>query len=369
MAKKDRVIQLPEDAAYLPDFEDQWWYWSGRFKAKGYKGPFGFHLVFMINQIENGKKVLTQAHFTLTRPGRHPEKARPSKHGLPQEEENPKFLFDFHRNAPEDAEAVKKTHGRNIAKNGGGDHVFDLMLKSAKGTRFVARGDGEGKAHLEIDFKGEDAFALELDIERDPKRVVKHFDGRLEQFPLGETHYYSRRDQIAAGSLRLGGNCYQIKGETWFDRQFGSLKEMVGLIYEWVTIDLGHEQVMLCQFHDHPRASFGGSNLGGTAHKPAPWQPLDDYEFRIKELTEWQSPHSRETYPMGWLVEIYPHARQFVILPLRIDQEIHSGREFAYWEGICQVLGIDGKRLGWAHVETQGIKPEIASRDGMMGRS
>jgi predicted secreted hydrolase len=188
--------------------------------------------------------------------------------------------------------------------------------------------------------------------------------------PAAASEYYSFTRLSTAGTLRLGGRLYDVRGESWMDKEFGSgqlAADQAG--WDWFSLQLDDgREIMLYLLRNRSGAvdHAGGTWISrrGEPHVLAPG------EFHVTVLGTWKSPSTGAEYPSRWAVEVTPRGPwaksgedappsqglRFEVQPEVADQENRSrlaGGLF-YWEGAVRVASPGGETLGRGFVELTG---------------
>ena len=295
-------ISLPADEA--PHQEpSEWWYWTGHLQADDGRW-FGFEEVFFLAKRDGiwGQ----MAHHALT------------------DVEAGAFHY-----------VSKLDLGRPEEKVG----AFALSVPplSARG------GTGRDTLHGEVD-----DLVLDLELTDTKRPVLQHGDGHLV-YPFGGfTYYFSRGRMAAEGTLRLGDETLAVRGEAWFDHQWGDLAAVTDVGWDWLAIQLeDRRELMLFSVRVE-----GGERIAGGSLTDADCasRELHAGDFEVEPTGQWESPHSGCTYPAGWTVRLDDEV--LAVTPVLADQELQVPElGMSYWEGAATVAGTSAGR---AYVELTG---------------
>ena len=77
-------------------------------------------------------------------------------------------------------------------------------------------------------------------------------------------------------------------------------------------------------------------------------------EVRFEAQSHWLSPHTQARYPTRW--RVHTPAGSFTVQALLDDQELdsRSSTGAVYWEGLSDLLGAQGQRVGRGYLEMTG---------------
>lgn len=170
------------------------------------------------------------------------------------------------------------------------------------------------------------------------------------------SEYYSFTRLQTSGRLTVDGREFQVRGESWMDREFGSNQLASGQVgWDWFGLQLDDgREVMLSLIRT---ASGAVDHASGTLVSAAGETIyLRDEEFRVVSTATWTSPATEATYPAGWRIELPGRRLILQVIPLLPDQENRSrlGRRLFYWEGAVSVRDASGSPAGHGYVELTG---------------
>ena len=76
--------------------------------------------------------------------------------------------------------------------------------------------------------------------------------------------------------------------------------------------------------------------------------------MRFEAQSHWLSPHTQARYPTRW--RVHTPAGSFTVQALLDDQELdsRSSTGAVYWEGLSDLLGAQGQRVGRGYLEMTG---------------
>jgi predicted secreted hydrolase len=308
-----RVFQFPRDQGAHPEFQTEWWYFTGHLESAAGES-FGYQLTFFRAGLQRPDPrarsawVLNNiyfAHLAVTDPqGR---------------------TFTFREKADRGA----------LGLSGAAAESFKVWINSWKG-----------------ELKGEEFFlyardqGMELDLTLKPlKPPALHGQEGYSRKAAGHpaaSYYYSLTRMETRGRLALHGRPLEVKGQSWMDHEFftGSLAPgQVG--WDWFALQLSDGcELMLYLLRDiqgKPDPASSGTLIdpqGRTCHLP-----LSD--FQAQPLGTWKSPHTGAAYPAGWEITIPRAGYRLTLTPTLADQEVRSEvpARIAYWEGQVKIVG------------------------------
>ncbi len=319
-----RGLELPADDA-SHDAPIEWWYYNGHLISE--KGAeYSFH--FVIFQTENDDRTASfeigQAGITDVENAEHVN-IRSQGFGYSAED------------AQSSADALLKLDLGNFALeiNSEGEHAF-----SASGT--------DEKASLSLKTAAPTATMLHEEI------------GWME-WPFGWTYYYSYPRLKAEGSITIDGQENTVKGEVWFDHQWGDFF-VVGKPagWQWFAIHLDDGgSLMISEVRDAEGQvlSIDGTLISSDSSHNVLEADKDGIMIDVKD--HWVSPATRGEYPSMWRLRVASVDLDVTMKAIVADQEVpaapYGNQAAAYWEGRLTVRDTSsGNIIGRAFAELSG---------------
>ncbi len=327
--------QFPRDHGPHPDFQTEWWYYTGNLAAADGR-RFGYQFTIFrraispvqpISDSEFRTNDIYMAHFTIS--------------DIAQQA----FYHDvrFSRGGAGLAGAVVEPSYRVWLEN------WQVAAENADATRQRISADADGFA-LNVQLKQVKPAALQGDKGLSPKSDE-----------IGNaSYYYSLTRLITEGSIRIGNETFALSGNSWMDHEFSTSAlgaDAQGWDWFGLIFDNGSE-AMLGQI----RLGDGGLEpvFGGLLVYPdGSTRYLSSGDFVIQTTATWVSPHTDAAYPAGWEIDILGgDGFSFSVTPLQADQELH-GTGIEYWEG---AVSIAGDVSGYGYVELTGYVGSMGNR-------
>lgn len=305
-----KPVALPaDDAPHATGME--WWYYNGH--LRGAKGEhYAFHVAIFLH---DGMVRHTVFHGSLTdlRTGkRHERQLRTA--GLPTTVTEGGFDFQF--------------GGWRVAGAGAG-HSLEI-------------GDQDFSVTLQM----RDAFAPML------HRAAGSATPGLLDFGVGGISYYYSRPRIAAtGTVVQGGVKTAVRGDVWFDHQWGDF-DGGGLAWNWFALQLdGGHNVMLYELFDAKGRRV--MKMGSIAGPDGVARPIADADITLQPQGAWTSPATGVRYPAAWQVRLPEGVLNLTPLKLASEFDARTSTFNIYWEGAVRV---SGARTGQGFVELSGYE-------------
>lgn len=329
--------QFPRDFGPHPDYQTEWWYYTGNLATEDGR-RFGYQFTIFRRAIlpqppdgasEWRSNQLYMAHFAVTDVTGdrffHEERFSRAGAGLAGAEIDPRYRVWL-----EDWEAVG-------------------LDDETRGTALRARTE-----HVALD--------LTLEMTRPP---ALHGNGGLSA-KSGEagnaSHYYSLTRLLTEGTITIGDETFVVSGLTWKDHEFStSALGADALGWDWFGLQLDDgRDLMVGQIRltDSRRDPYFGGLL---VHQDGSTTYLDAETFTIEATGTWTSPHTGAVYPSGWRIRVQPPGEApfvLVLTPQVADQELHGGG-IAYWEGTVR---INGDVTGYGYAELTGYADSMTGR-------
>lgn len=304
-----RPLSLPADE--LPhNVLTEWWYYTGHLKAQGGRS-YGFE--FVIFQSQRRDNVAYAAHFAIS------------------DRQGNSFRF---------ADMVQP--GSRTDKPWLELAVGQWRLSGLMGTYSITA--------------GMEGYALTLST-RPLKPPTLHMGGIIDFGPAGSSYYYSFTRLAATGALIDHGMPVPVSGTVWMDHQWGNFLPLASGGWDWFALQLDNgDDIMIYILRD---ASNNPVGAYATYVDPAGTvRTLDPNKVTVTAFSQWTSPHSGATYPMGWTVNLSELELTLRLKPVMQDQELDTRRTTGviYWEGEVAIEGLKGSMpvQGEGYVELTG---------------
>lgn len=329
--------QFRRDHGPHPDFQTEWWYYTGNLATEDGR-RFGYQFTIFRRALTpeteaGGSEWRTNqvylAHFTVT------------------DVEGEQFFHDerYSRGSAGVAGATVDPAYRVWVEN------WQVQAQNADATELVIQADS---GEVSVDFALHQAKppALQGDNGLSPKNDE----------PGNASYYYSLPLLETSGTLTVGDQSFEVSGTTWMDHEF-STSALGGdaLGWDWFGLQLDdNRQMMLGQIRlatGGREPAFGGLFIeadGSTRYLSA-----DD--FTIESTSTWTSPHSGATYPAGWKIAVDTGSDDplnITLTPLIADQELLADVS-VYWEGAVRITG---DATGYGYAELTGYANTMTGR-------
>lgn len=335
--------QFPADYGPHPNFQTEWWYYTGNLATAAGR-RFGFQFTIFrraitpqaqVSESEWRTNQIYMAHFTIT-----------------------------------DVEGEQFHHEERFSRDSAGlagaqsDPLYRVWLEDWQVTALNPEA-----TRTRITGALENA-ALDITLEQVKRPALQGQDGLSPKSdePGNASYYYSLSRLVTAGTVTIGAETFQVSGYTWKDHEFSTSALGAGAVgWDWFGLIFDDQREMTI---GRIRLANGDERTySGGEGSPALLIEADGSEryipaenFRIEALDSWTSPHTGGVYPSGWQVTIDDtgtgEALAFTLTPLLRDQELH-GSGIVYWEGAVR---IDGDVTGYGYAELTGYVDALTGR-------
>jgi predicted secreted hydrolase len=317
------TLEFPRDHGAHPRFRTEWWYLTGWVRdASGHE--YGFQVTFFRNR--PGLDEASRSRFA------------------------PRQLLFAHA-AVADPAAGRLRHDQRAARAGFG------LATASEDTTDVTLGEwalrlAGGRYEARIDARD---FALALNFIAAAPPLLQGARGLSRKGPLPEqtSHYYSRPQLPATGTITLDGVTRDVEGLAWLDHEWSSSYLAANAQgWDWTGINFDDGSALMA-FRIRGR---DGSVVwrGGTLRTAAgEARELDADAIRFTPLRQWRSPHTSIDYPVAFRVQA--DGLDVTLEPLLDDQELDSRASVGtiYWEGAVRARS--GNRvIGRGYLELTG---------------
>jgi predicted secreted hydrolase len=327
-----REFSFPRDYGAHPEFQTEWWYYTGNVAAAdGHR--FGFEFTIF------------RRTLTPNMPERDSEWAT-----------NQMYFADLAISDIGGNQFYAKQRFSRGALGLSGAIVEPRVKVWIEDWQMSAQNDQGTILRLQA---AEDQIALDLTVEEGKAPVLEGDRGLSQKSPEpgNASYYYSLTRLLTTGTITINGTAYQVSGTAWKDHEFSTSvlgKDALG--WDWFALQLdNNRELMLYQIRKKD-GSLETTSDGTLVNADGSVIHLTNNDYKIEVLDQWTSPHTGATYPSGWKVMIQAATGpiQLEIRPLMADQELNSTT--AYWEGASQITGTDNGQpiKGYGYVELTG---------------
>jgi predicted secreted hydrolase len=328
--------EFPRDHFNHPQFQTEWWYYTGNLTATDGR-RFGFELTFFREGVDRPETApdtwevrdIYLAHLALS-----------------------------------DLDRGNFFHSERVNRAGPG------IAGAAEAEKRIWNGNwkvtwNNGSQKLEAI---EDHFSVSFTL-MPLKPPVIHGENGLSQKAAGTghaSHYISLTRLRTDGRVELGGTSYAVSGQAWMDHEFFTAQlasDQAG--WDWVSVQLAdHTELMLFRMRkkDGSADPFSSGTFvdaeGRATH-------LRSADFSMTPSgARWKSAETGATYPVEWNLAAPNLGLQLHVKTRLPSQELASKSPVApsYWEGAVDVSGTHGNTSveGVGYLEMTGYDRAVA---------
>lgn len=330
-------FEFPRDYFDHPDFQTEWWYYTGNLTSSN-GHHFGFELTFFRQAV--------------------------SRNSAPSTDWTVKDLYLAHL-ALSDSDGRQFYYSERVNRAGPGIAGVSASAARIWNGNWQVQWKDAGQ-DLEAT---EERFQLELKL-RSEKPPVLHGEEGLSQKSAGTGHasyYFSLTHLDATGEVVLNGERFSVSGLAWMDHEFFTQQlqpDQVG--WNWLSIQLS-DNTELMLFHLRRKdGSVDPYSAGTYIDGNGKSTHLRNEDFTLQPTGKaWTSPVTRGSYPMAWKVVVPRLALELETQTALPNQEIVSNSSLlpSYWEGAISLLGRrseEGARVtGVGYLEMTGYAAAV----------
>jgi len=323
-------FEFPRDHFSHPDFQTEWWYYTGNLKSSG-GHRFGFELTFF-------RQAVTR------------DRAKNSAWDV-------RDLYFAHL-ALSDLDGQRFYHAERT--NRSGPSIAGVSQTDARiwNGNWQARWRGNEQNLQAVD----DRFELHLTL-RAEKPPVIHGENGVSQKASGAgraSHYISLTRLATQGSIQLNGKEFAVAGIAWMDHEFFTHQlEADQAGWDWLSLQLDdNTELMLFRIRrkdgsiDPYSAGTFVDSLGRTTH-------LRRGDFTLEPVNKtWTSPETHAVYSIAWKIEIPRLGVELQVSTPLASQELAGTTHLSpsYWEGAITLTGHTGSQplQGVGYLEMTG---------------
>ena len=327
-------LKFPEDFGAHPEFQTEWWYYTGNLQSENGQ-EFGYQFTIFRRAIDPAPPQQSQsdwrsnqiyfAHFTISDIN--------NQDFYPQEQ--------FSRGAAKLAGAETKPYRIWINDWSIEEEGNSIHLK--------ARGD---------------KVAINLNLEQTQAPVLQGDRGYSVKGPEpgNASYYYSIVQQPTAGSVQVGKDEYAVKGKSWTDHEYSTSALSPGTAgWDWFSIQFDDQTALMLYALRQEDGTPLEFSKGKFIEKDGSTVALNREDWNLKAIKHWKSPESKTVYPSAWAINIPKLDLSLQGQPLMPNQELNIST--VYWEGAVEFKGKRGDSpiSAKGYVELTGYKEALSS--------
>ncbi|HXS95636.1 MAG TPA: lipocalin-like domain-containing protein [Candidatus Limnocylindrales bacterium] len=314
--------EFPRDHFSHPEFQTEWWYYTGNVKdAGGHR--YGFELVFFRRGVE-------------------PRSANPSAWRL-----DDVYLAHF---AVTDVDAGRFRYSSRVNRAGPGI----AGVSEAEGRIWNGNWRVDWDVRNDAQHLTAIAEAMRIDLRLTPRTgpVIHGAGGLSVTGPLaGQASYYVSFPRLSVEGTLNGA---AVTGLAWMDHEwFTSLLNADQKGWDWFSVQLDNGSELM--LFDLRRADGAADPHSSGTFIPASGKPVNlaAGDFRLEAVETWKSPKSGAQYPVKWRIRVPRLGISLECAAAVKDQELYFGKGSgpSYWEG---AVTYSGSAAGVGYLEMTG---------------
>jgi predicted secreted hydrolase len=330
--------EFPRDYFNHPEFQTEWWYYTGNVTAmNGHR--FGFELTFFRQGVnrESGNQGIWDV----------------------------RDLYIAHL-ALSDLDGKAFYHSERINRAGPGIAGINQEQGRVWNGNWEAAWINGDQVLEAIDERF--SFNLTLHSEKPPVIHGENGISQKAESPGRASHYISLTRLKTAGSFELNGMRYSVSGFSWMDHEFFTQQLEEGQVgWDWFSLQLNDDTELMLFRIRRKDSSVDPYSAGTYIDASGRSVHLAKQDFSLVPTEDsWTSTVSSAVYPVHWRV-LVPKLRieLEVTTPLK-SQELsgHSQLVPTYWEGAIDLKGQRGEAglEGSGYLEMTGYDSKVALR-------
>lgn len=333
-------IQFPRDFGPHPEYQTEWWYYTGNLEG------------------ENGR--LFGYQFTIFRRALTPENPQSAIHNSQSAwRSNQIYLAHFAiSDIANNAFYPHERFSRGAAGLAGAQaEPYRVWLED-----WLIEEIAPGQVRL-LAQTGQVGLDLVLTQTLPP---ILHGDGGLSPKgpePGNASYYYSQVRQQSVGTVRIGNEVISVTGLSWKDHEYSTSALSPGAIgWDWFSLQFDNGTALMffqIRRDDGTLEPFSSGTFiaadGTTTH-------LERADWELTVTDTWASPTSGAEYPAGWRIRVPKLALELEGKPLMPNQELNVST--VYWEGAVEFNGtLAGERVrARGYIEMTGYAGSMEGR-------
>ncbi len=330
------VLRFPRDHGAHPEFQSEWWYVTAVLADSGGR-RWGVELTFFRQGLEPGPPAA----------GESPLRARQALAAN-------LAVADIGAGRMRFAERLARLGPLASASAADLDLALDdwTMRRRADGTLALAAADRDAGIGVRLALAPSQPLVLEGDGGM----------SRKGPGPGNASAYLTWPRMAAAGTLEIAGRPLAVRGEAWFDHEWGTSQLGPGVVgWDWLGLRLADGRDLMLYRLRRADGTAAPESAGTLVAADGSTRHLTAGEFTLTPLTWWTSPRTGARYPARVRVTVPSAGLDLEIRPEIADAELDARRSTGtvYWEG---PVAVTGTATGDGYAELTGYATSLAGR-------
>lgn len=310
-------FEFPRDHFDHPDFQTEWWYYTGNLRAADGR-RFGFELTFFRQAVDRTRR---------------PQESPWAAHDV--------YLAHF---ALSDLDGHTFRHEERVNRAGPGLAGVDAKTGAIWNGNWRVQFDTTNPAAQSLDGVA-GRFAVHLSLASRKPPVLNGVNGVSQKAGgAGQaSHYVSLTRLIASGQIEVDGRRYEVEGSAWMDHEFFTNqlgRDQRG--WDWLSVQLQDGTELMVYRLRRSDGSVDPFSAGTVVDKEGRSSHLAAADYSMEPAGEtWTSPRTRAVYPISWRVKVPSQGIDLEIRTPLASQELAGGTGWTptYWEGAVTAAG------------------------------
>jgi predicted secreted hydrolase len=327
-------FQFPRDHFSHPEFQTEWWYYTGNLKAANGR-RFGFELTFFRQGVTRD----------------------PTKNGV----WDVRDVYFAHL-ALSDLDAGKFYHSERSNRAGPGiagiSEADGRIWNGNWAVHWPRDGHGDTQALEAI----EGNFELHLTMHSEKPPVIHGVNGvsQKAEGPGHASHYISLTRLSTSGAIELNGMDLEVTGLAWMDHEFFThLLEPDQVGWDWISLQLDDNTELMLFRIRRKDGSTGPYSSATFVDASGKTMNLKSGDFALLPAGDtWTSPETHAVYPIQWKISVPSLAIGLEVKTPLVSQELTGKGNYTptYWEGAITIQGMRRGRplAGVGYLEMTG---------------
>jgi predicted secreted hydrolase len=192
-------------------------------------------------------------------------------------------------------------------------------------------------------------LALSLDLTSSKPPALQGENGLSQKSPEqgNASYYYSLTRMPATGTVTIGGEVFEVSGDSWLDREWSTsalADDQNG--WDWFSLQLIDGQELMYYQLRTPSGAAHASSQGNWTDQNGNQQLITNTDIALEEISWWTSPAGIR-YATEWNMRY--RDQEWRVKAVLDDQMMELS--IPYWEGAVDMIGDDGQIVGKGYLE------------------
>jgi predicted secreted hydrolase len=325
-ATEPGAVQFPRDLGPHPDYQTEWWYYTGNLQT-GDGRRFGYQLTFFRRALAANGAGASETSEDEASPG-------PSPQPTSDWRTNQVYLAHF---------TISDVDGQAFYEN----ERFSRGALGLSGARaepyrvwledWSVEETESGVVRL---LARAESVALDLTLMQTLPPILHGDEGLSIKGPEegNASYYYSIVQQETRGTVTVQGQAYAVQGLSWKDHEYSTSALSPGAIgWDWFSLQLDNGAALMFFQIRRDDGTLQPQSSGTLIYPDGRSEQVTLEMWQMEITNTWESPNSGAQYPAGWRIRIPELDLMLEGEPLLADQELNVST--VYWEGAVQFEG------------------------------